>query len=81
MEIDGKKEDLDGDKTKTLFDFDSEVKAIKVTKAGFKDAEEVKTYKIIDGDNKISVVMEIKEVHIVYHNKADISKIISSSFL
>ena len=62
VEIDGKKEELVGDKTKTLFPFDFEIKAIKVTKAGFKDAEEVKDYKIIDGENKISVVLEIKKV-------------------
>ena len=62
VEIDGKKEELEGDKTKTLFAFDFEIKAIKVTKAGFKDAEEVKDYKIVDGENKISVVLEIKKV-------------------
>ena len=69
VEIDGKKEELDGDKTKTLFAFDFEVKAIKVTKVGFKDGDEVKTYKIIDGENKISVVLEIKQVFLLsLHN-------------
>ena len=63
VEVDGKKEELDGDKTKALFAFDSVIKVIKVTKVGFKDAEEVKDYKVIDGENKIKIELEIKKVN------------------
>ena len=61
VEVDGKKEELDGDKTKTLFAFDTVLKVIKVTKVGFKEAE-VKDYKVIDGENKIKLELEIKKV-------------------
>ena len=62
VEIDGKKEELDGDKTKTLFAFETVLKVIKLTKVGFKDPEEVKDYKVKDGENKIVVELEIKKV-------------------
>ena len=61
VEIDGKKEELDGDKTKTLFAFDNVLKVIKVMKVGLM-APEVKDYKVIDGENKVKVDMEIKKV-------------------
>ena len=42
--------------------FDAVIKVIKLTKVGFKDADEVKDYKIIDGENKIKIELEIKKV-------------------
>ena len=63
MEVDGAEEELDGDKTKSMFAFDSVLKVIKVTKVGFKEGE-VKDYKVIDGENKVKVELEIKKVRL-----------------
>ena len=63
VEVDGAEEELDGDKTKSMFAFDSVLKVIKVTKVGFKEGE-VKDYKVIDGENKVKVELEIKKVRL-----------------
>ena len=62
--VDDKEEELnaDGITTKKTFKFEAVVKSIKVKKAKYTDAEEVKDYKIEDKENKISVTLTILKV-------------------
>ena len=62
--IDDKKEDLkeDGITTKKMFKFDTVIKSVKVKKAKYTDADEVKDYKIEDKENKIPVTLPIIKV-------------------
>ena len=68
VEIDGKKEELDGVKTKTLFDMDAVLKVIKVMKVGLM-APEVKDYKVVNGENKVVFEMEIAKVRLIDNSK------------
>ena len=76
--IDGKKEELEGGKTKTLFEFDKVLKVIKVMKVGLM-APEVKDYKVINSENKIKVEMEIKKVRQIDCMKFSILTIVCHS--
>ena len=61
--VDDNKEELkDGTTTKKMFKFETVIKSIKVKKAKYTDANEVKDYKIEDKENKISVTLTILKV-------------------
>ena len=48
--------------TKKMFKFETIIKSIKVKKAKYTDADEVKDYKVEDKENKITATLTILKV-------------------